>query len=115
MKLIVRLFTILLISGLMAVTVNAQTDSLLSFDDVEFTEITEEQPIEKKDNSIKSSDKETSEVANSILTDENETDKSSLWTIFYSRLYWWICRFDYALYFSDAAFDSQFLYQKRIF
>ncbi|QEM02281.1 DUF255 domain-containing protein [Mucilaginibacter rubeus] len=82
MKLIVRLFTILLISGLMAVTVNAQTDSLLSFDDVEFTEITEEQPIEKKDNSIKSSDKETSEVANSILTDENETDKSSLWTIF---------------------------------
>ena len=78
----VRLFTILLISGLMAVTVNAQTDSLLSFDDVEFTEITEEQPIEKKDNSIKSSDKETSEVANSILTDENETDKSSLWTIF---------------------------------
>src|SRR3546814_16123313 len=82
MKLIVRLFTILLISGLMAVTVNAQTDSLLSFDDVEFTEITEEQPIEKKDNSIKSSDKETSEVANSILTDEKETDKSSLWTIF---------------------------------
>lgn len=82
MKLIVRLFTILLISGLMAVTVNAQTDSLLSFDDVEFTEITEEQPFEKKDNSIKSSDKETSEVANSILTDENETDKSSLWTIF---------------------------------
>lgn len=82
MRLIVKLFTILLISGLMAVTVNAQTDSLLSFDDVEFTEITEEQPIEKKHNSIQSSDKETSEVAHSIITDENETDKSSLWTIF---------------------------------
>lgn len=82
MKLIVRLFTILFISGLMAVTANAQTDSLLSFDDVEFTEITEEQPFDTNDNSIQSSDKATTEVAQSIMTDENKTNKSSLWTIF---------------------------------
>lgn len=82
MRIIAKIITILFLSGLVAASVNAQTDSLLSFDDVEFTEITEKQPIEKKDNSIQSSDKETSEVAHLIITDKNETDKSSLWTIF---------------------------------
>src|SRR5690606_7827904 len=48
----------------------------------EFIEITEEQPVQQKDNIIQSSDKKTSEVAHSIINDEAETDKSSLWTIF---------------------------------
>ena len=84
MRLIVRLFTILFISGLMAVTANAQTDSLISFDDVEFTDITEEQSGVAQDDSIvqaSDTDQQTTEVANTA-TGDDETDKSSLWTIF---------------------------------
>lgn len=85
MRLIVRLFTMLFISGLMAVTANAQTDSLISFDDVEFTDITEEQSGVAQDDSIvqaSDTDQQTAEVANMVTGDDDETDKSSLWTIF---------------------------------
>ncbi|TYP91305.1 thiol:disulfide interchange protein DsbD [Sphingobacterium allocomposti] len=81
MRLIAKILTVLFISGLMAVTASAQTDSLVSFDDVEFTEITEQQPVQQ-DSIAASTDKETSEIAYSIITDEPETDKSSLWAIF---------------------------------
>lgn len=82
MRLVVKLFTILLISGLMTVSANAQQDSLISFDDVEFTEITEKQPVEQEDNVVQPENQETTEVVNAITVSETETDKSSLWAIF---------------------------------
>ncbi|MGK9118277.1 protein-disulfide reductase DsbD family protein [Olivibacter jilunii] len=82
MRIIAKIITILFISGWVAVSANAQSDSLISFDDVEFTEITEEQPGGQQDSIAPPTDKETSEIAYSIITDEPETDKSSLWAIF---------------------------------
>ncbi|SEH63035.1 thiol:disulfide interchange protein DsbD [Paenimyroides aquimaris] len=82
MRLIVKILTVLFISGLMAITANAQTDSLISFDDVEFTDIAEEQPVEQEDDIVQSTDKATPEVAHSMIADETETDKGSLWAIF---------------------------------
>lgn len=84
MRLISKILPVLFIFGLMAVTANAQTDSLVSYDDVEFTEITEQQPVQKE--SIA-----TSKEPETLLTNENgvtlqkneaTTDKSSLWAIF---------------------------------
>lgn len=84
MRLISKILTVLFIFGLVAVTANAQTDSLVSHDDVEFTEITEQQPVQKE--SIA-----TSKEPETLLTNENgvtlqkneaTTDKSSLWAIF---------------------------------
>lgn len=84
MRLISKILTVLFIFGLVAVTANAQTDSLVSYDDVEFTEITEQQPVQKE--SIA-----TSKEPETLLTNENgvtlqkneaTTDKSSLWAIF---------------------------------
>ncbi|MWB94987.1 DUF255 domain-containing protein [Flavobacterium sp. GA093] len=84
MRLISKILTVLFIFGLVAVTSNAQTDSLVSHDDVEFTEITEQQPVQKE--SIA-----TSKEPETLLTNENgvtlqkneaTTDKSSLWAIF---------------------------------
>jgi len=45
MRFISRLLTIIFLFGLMATTANAQ-DSLLQYDDLEYTEIIEEQPTQ---------------------------------------------------------------------
>jgi thiol:disulfide interchange protein DsbD len=47
MRFISRLLTIIFLLGLMATAANAQ-DSLLQYDDLEFTEIIEEQPIQEE-------------------------------------------------------------------
>src|SRR5690606_30673317 len=83
MRLIAKILTVLFISGLMAVTANAQTDSLVSYDDVEFTEITEQQPVQQ--DSIAASKPETSLTKDNEATlqkNEATTDKGSLWAIF---------------------------------
>lgn len=84
MRLITKIITILFISGLMAVTVNAQTDSLVSYDDVEFTEITEQEPVQP-DSIAASADLETyltKENGTTLQKNESTADKGSLWTIF---------------------------------
>lgn len=84
MRLIPKIITILFISGLMAVTANAQTDSLVSYDDVEFTEITEQQP-RHPDSIAASANLETyltKENGTTLQKNESTADKGSLWTIF---------------------------------
>lgn len=85
MRLIAKILAVLFISGLMAVTANAQTDSLISFDDVEFTEITEQQQPVQQNSIATSADPETSiigEKGSAIQKNEATTDKASLWAIF---------------------------------
>src|SRR5690606_28500382 len=40
------------------------------------------QPVEQEDDIVQSTDKATPEVAHSMIADETETDKGSLWAIF---------------------------------
>ena len=84
MRLITKILTILILTGLMAVTAHAQTDSLVSFDDVEFTDITE-QPPDQQDSLAASADPQTSvgnEDGAAIQKKDAPADKSSLWAIF---------------------------------
>ncbi|MBZ4190760.1 MULTISPECIES: protein-disulfide reductase DsbD family protein [Bacteroidota] len=84
MRLITKILTILILTGLMAVTAHAQTDSLVSFDDVEFTDITE-QPPDQQDSLAASADPQTSVVNEdgaAIQKKDAPADKSSLWAIF---------------------------------
>lgn len=84
MKLITRILTmtLILISGFLMVSVNAQ-DTLISFDDVEFTEITEGQL--GKDTIAQAEPDETIEQSGndvSITNSQTANDGGSLWTIF---------------------------------
>ncbi|EEI94310.1 cytochrome C biogenesis protein transmembrane region [Sphingobacterium spiritivorum ATCC 33300] len=84
MKLIAKIITILFISGLMSVTANAQTDSLVSYDEVEFTEITGQQTVQQ-DSIAPSADPKTSVSEGKEATlqkNETTTDTGSLWAIF---------------------------------
>ena len=67
----------------MATTANAQ-DSLLQYDDLEFTEIIEEQPIEDE-RTVQTNSQETTNAEGPVRAandDDNTRDKSSLWAIF---------------------------------
>lgn len=80
MRFISRLLTILFFFGLMSTTANAQ-DSL-QYEDLEFTEIVEEQPIQAEGTvQIKSQETKHAEAMRSP-NDDNTGDKSSLWSIF---------------------------------
>ncbi len=82
MRLITKVITILFITGFTTVTATAQTDSLVSYDDVEFTEITEEQ-FSQQDSVKQSADYKSSlSDTNTIQKDNSKTDKNSLWAIF---------------------------------
>ncbi|WP_461533707.1 protein-disulfide reductase DsbD family protein [Sinomicrobium sp.] len=84
MRLITKIITILFISGWMAVTASAQTDSLIPYDDVEFTELTEQQPLQQ-DSVAASAEPETSLTAGNAATLQKNgatTDNGSLWAIF---------------------------------
>lgn len=73
---------ILFITGFTTVTATAQTDSLVSYDDVEFTEITEEQ-FPQQDSVKQSADYKSSlSDTNTIKNNNSKTDKNSLWAIF---------------------------------
>jgi thiol:disulfide interchange protein len=83
MRFISRLLAIIFIIGLIAnITANAQ-DSLLQYDDLEFTEIREEQSI-KPDNTEQTTPQETTDSGRSMSAPngDNTSDKSSLWAIF---------------------------------
>lgn len=67
----------------MATTANAQ-DSLLQYDDLEFTEIIEEQPIQEE-RTVQTNSQETTHAEGPMRApndDDNTRDKSSLWAIF---------------------------------
>src|SRR5699024_9007664 len=82
MRLITKIIMILFITGFTTVTATAQTDSLVSYDDVEFTEITEEQ-FPQQDSVKQSADYKSSlSDTNTIQKDNSKTDKNSLWAIF---------------------------------
>ena len=83
MRFISRLLTIIFLFGLMATTANAQ-DSLLQYDDLEFTEIIEEQPIQEE-RTVQTNSQETTHAEGPMRApndDDNTRDKSSLWAIF---------------------------------
>lgn len=82
MRLITKVITILFITGFTTITATAQTDSLVSYDDVEFTEITDEQ-FSQQDSVKQSADYKSSlSDTNIIQKDDSKTDKNSLWAIF---------------------------------
>lgn len=84
MKLITRILTItlILLSGLMVSGLNAQ-DTLISFDDVEFTEIAEGHSQEDSIAQVEP-EEEAVTIQRDSIADEGQTasDDSSLWTIF---------------------------------
>ncbi len=83
MKFISRLITTIFIIGLMATTAAAQ-DSLVQYDDLEFTEIIEEKPIQE-DHIEQTSPEETTDTERSmgaLDAGDNASDKRSLWAIF---------------------------------
>ncbi|WP_417363928.1 protein-disulfide reductase DsbD family protein [Galbibacter sp.] len=77
MKFKMKLVVMLLLSALTYFPASAQ-DSLISFDDVEFTEI-KQQPV---DNVILGEGQTTKKVTNAVTDHEAQNNKSSLWTIF---------------------------------
>lgn len=84
MRLISKILTVLFIFGLVAVTANAQTDSLVSYDDVDFTEITEQQPVQQESIATSKESETLLTNKNGVILQKNEatTDKGSLWAIF---------------------------------
>jgi thiol:disulfide interchange protein len=82
MRFISRLLTIIFLFGLMATTANAQ-DSLLQYDELEFTEIIEERPIQEE-HTVQANSQETTHAEGPISApnDDDTRDKSSLWAIF---------------------------------
>lgn len=82
MRLIAGISALIFISGLTAGTTNAQ-DTLIPFDDVEFTEITEEQPVQDSVSHVSPRETGSTEGTGEALTsDRTRSEKSSLWAIF---------------------------------
>lgn len=83
MRFISRLLTTIVIIGLMATTAAAQ-DSLVQYDDLEFTEIIEEQPIQEHhiEQTTPEETTDTERSMGALDAGDNASDKRSLWAIF---------------------------------
>lgn len=81
MRFIVKLLAVLFLTGWMTIPVQAQ-DSIIPFDDVEFTEITTDSNFSAGTNEY-NDNKDQVNVHDPLTSDKpQEADKSSLWAIF---------------------------------